>query len=50
VILYSHGLGAGPNSAASYLRDWASKGFIVFSIAHENIIYMENVVDLLALR
>ncbi len=41
VIVFSHGLGAFSHLLSLYLREWASHGFIVFSVDHDEQIYLK---------
>jgi len=40
VIIFSHGLSANVNMYSIQLKEWASNGFIVFSVDHEEQIYL----------
>lgn len=39
VIVFSHGIGADKNTYSFYLKEWASRGYIVLSVDHKDIVY-----------
>jgi len=41
VIVFSHGLGAFNHLMSLYFREWASHGYIVFSVDHDEQIYLK---------
>lgn len=42
VIIFSHGLASHRNAYSFFFREWASNGYLVFSVNHNDIICPEN--------